>query len=52
MKNLLALSLFCSNVFAAPIMICNGEYALCAASGSKVITDAPIGALNPVGGNF
>jgi hypothetical protein len=42
MKKLLALTLFCSNVFAAPIMICNGEYALCAASGStptgKMIT--------------
>jgi len=34
MKKLLVLTLFCSNVFAAPIMICNGEYALCAASGS------------------
>ena len=42
MKKLLTLTLFCSNVFAAPIMICNGEYALCAASGStptgKMIT--------------
>jgi hypothetical protein len=42
MKKLLLLALFCSNVFAAPIMICNGEYALCAASGStptgKMIT--------------
>ena len=34
MKKLFVLALFCSNVFAAPIMICNGEYALCAASGS------------------
>ena len=34
MKKTLLLTLFCSNVFAAPIMICNGEYALCAASGS------------------
>lgn len=34
MKKLLLLAFFCSNVFAAPIMICNGEYALCAASGS------------------
>ena len=34
MKKLMVLTLFCSNVFAAPIMICNGEYALCAASGS------------------
>ena len=34
MKKVLVLALFCSNVFAAPIMICNGEYALCAASGS------------------
>jgi hypothetical protein len=34
MKKFMVLTLFCSNVFAAPIMICNGEYALCAASGS------------------
>ena len=34
MKKLLFLALFCSPVFAAPIMVCNGEYALCAASGS------------------
>jgi hypothetical protein len=34
MKKLLLLALFCTPVFAAPIMVCNGEYALCAASGS------------------
>ena len=34
MKKLLALILFCANASAADLMICNGEYALCAASGS------------------
>jgi len=34
MKKLLLLALFCVNVSAADLMICNGEYALCAASGS------------------
>ena len=34
MKKLLLLLLLPVNVFAAPIMVCNGEYALCAASGS------------------
>ena len=34
MKKLLLLALFCTPVLAAPIMVCNGEYALCAASGS------------------
>ena len=34
MKKLLILMLFCSNVFAADLMVCNVEYALCAASGS------------------
>ena len=34
MKKALVLALFCTNAVAAPIMICNGEYALCAASGS------------------
>ena len=42
MKKLLLLALFCGNAFAAELMICNGEYALCAASGStptgKMIT--------------
>ena len=34
MKKLLLLLLLPANVFAADLMICNGEYALCAASGS------------------
>lgn len=34
MKKLLLLLLLPVNVFAADLMICNGEYALCAASGS------------------
>jgi len=34
MKKALVLALFCTNTIAAPIMICNGEYSLCAASGS------------------
>ena len=34
MKKALVLALFCTNTVAAPVMICNGEYALCAASGS------------------
>jgi hypothetical protein len=34
MKKLLLLALFCANASAADLMICNGEYALCAASGS------------------
>jgi hypothetical protein len=34
MKKLLLLALFCVNASAADLMICNGEYALCAASGS------------------
>tara|TARA_R110000868_G_scaffold285682_5_gene546150 strand:- start:3179 stop:3700 length:522 start_codon:yes stop_codon:yes gene_type:complete len=34
MKKLLLLALFCTNALAADLMICNGEYALCAASGS------------------
>ena len=34
MKKLLLLALLPVNVFAADLMICNGEYALCAASGS------------------
>ena len=34
MKNLLLLALFPFTVSAADLMICNGEYALCAASGS------------------
>ena len=34
MKKLLILALFPASVFAADLMICNGEYALCAASGS------------------
>ena len=42
MKKLLLLALLPISVSAAPIMICNGEYALCAASGStptgKMIT--------------
>ena len=42
MKKVLVLALFCTNTVAAPIMVCNGEYALCAASGStptgKMIT--------------
>ena len=42
MKKLLLIALFCGNASAADIMLCNGEYALCAASGStptgKMIT--------------
>jgi hypothetical protein len=42
MKKLLLIALFCGNASAAEIMLCNGEYALCAASGSiptgKMIT--------------
>ena len=42
MKKLLLIALFCGNAAAADIMLCNGEYALCAASGStptgKMIT--------------
>jgi len=42
MKKLLLIALFCGNAAAAELMICNGEYALCAASGStptgKMIT--------------
>ena len=42
MKKLLLIVLFCGNAAAADIMLCNGEYALCAASGStptgKMIT--------------
>ena len=42
MKKLLLIALFCGNAAAADLMICNGEYALCAASGStptgKMIT--------------
>jgi hypothetical protein len=42
MKKLLLIALFCGNAAAAEIMLCNGEYALCAASGStptgKMIT--------------
>jgi len=34
MKRLFVLILFCANASAADLMICNGEYALCAASGS------------------
>ncbi len=34
MKKLLLLLLLPANVFATELMICNGEYALCAASGS------------------
>ena len=34
MKKLLLLALLPANVFATELMICNGEYALCAASGS------------------
>ena len=34
MKKLLLLLLLPVNVFAANLMVCNGEYALCAASGS------------------
>ena len=34
MKKLLLLALFCVNASASDLMICNGEYALCAASGS------------------
>ena len=34
MKKLLLLLLLPANVFAADLLICNGEYALCAASGS------------------
>ena len=34
MKKLLLLALLPVNVFAADLMVCNGEYALCAASGS------------------
>ena len=34
MKKLLLLLLLPVNVFAADLMVCNGEYALCAASGS------------------
>ena len=34
MKKLLILALFPASVSAADLMICNGEYALCAASGS------------------
>ena len=42
MKKLLLIALLCGNAAAADIMLCNGEYALCAASGStptgKMIT--------------
>ena len=42
MKKLLLIALLCGNAAAAEIMLCNGEYALCAASGStptgKMIT--------------
>jgi hypothetical protein len=34
MRKLLILALFPASVFAADLMVCNGEYALCAASGS------------------
>ncbi len=34
MKKLLLLALFCGSAAAADLMICNGDYALCAASGS------------------
>ena len=34
MKKLLLIALLCGNATAAEIMLCNGEYALCAASGS------------------
>lgn len=35
MKKILLLALFSTNAAAADLMICNGEYALCAASGSS-----------------
>ena len=35
MKKLLLIALLCGNAAAADLMICNGEYALCAASGSQ-----------------
>jgi hypothetical protein len=42
MKKLLLIALLCGNAAATEIMLCNGEYALCAASGStptgKMIT--------------
>ena len=42
MKKLLLIALLCGNASAAEIILCNGEYALCAASGStptgKMIT--------------
>ena len=34
MKKLLLIALLCGNASAAEIILCNGEYALCAASGS------------------
>ena len=46
MKKLIVLTLFCVNATAADLMVCNGEYALCAASGST-----PTGKMITVKGN-
>jgi len=46
MKKLIVMTLFCVNATAADLMVCNGEYALCAASGST-----PTGKMITVKGN-